>query len=345
MRTGPPLPMRTEDDVRAALAAMERRAPSAEAVLDAVRNAAGRHRPSLARPLRSPRSPRWLHRPGLVIAIAAAAAAAGLAIALLPGGAPPGTGGAGPDAASRAGLPSAATVGKAMLTAFSAANDDILYSTETGINRGVLVDVYRDWSWPAQPVPGQQERWREAFSQRISRAKPLTLTEDDGFVYTAPPASANNVYGQLTVVCYAGTGQTSCGYGNTDTPAGTWSLHHGQFINPNPGLDDLSPATLAQDIVKGLWRVTRRTRVDGQQAIELTETPAGYYQPLPTLLWVNAHTYLPLRMINGAGSTVTQSDWHYLKPTTANLALLQVPIPAGYPRSGSPSADRFPGSR
>lgn len=335
MRTGPHMPIYTEDDVRAALATLERRAPSADAVLDAVRDAAGRGRPSLAHPRQSPRSPRWLRRPRLVIAIATAATAAGLAIALLlPGGAPSGTGGSEPDAASRAGLPSAASVGQAMLTAFSATNDDILYSTETSINRGVVVDIYRDWSWPAQPVPGQQERWREAFSQRISRAKPLTLNEDDGFVYTAPPANANNVYGQLTVVCYAGTG--SCGYGNTDTPAGTWSLHHGQFINPNTGLDDLSPTTLAQDIAKGLWRVTRRTHVDGQQAIELTETPASYaYRPLPTLLWVNAHTYLPLRMINGAGSTVTQSDWHYLKATTANLALLQMPIPAGYSRDGT----------
>jgi hypothetical protein len=196
-------------------------------------------------------------------------------------------------------------VGKAMLTAFSAANDDILYSTQTGTNRGVLVDVYRDWSWPAQAVPGQQKRWRGAFSQRISRAKPLKLTEDDGFTYTAPPASANKVYGQLTVVCYAGTGQTGCGYGNTETPAGTWSLQHGQFVNPNPGLDDLSHAALAREIIKGLWRVTRRTRVDGQQAIELTETPARHYQPLPTLLWVNAHTYLPLRMI----STARWSRW------------------------------------
>jgi hypothetical protein len=75
--------------------------------------------------------------------------------------------------------------------------------------------------------------------------------------------------------------------------------------------------------------------VHGQQAIELTETPAGHYQPLPTLLWVNAHTYLPLRMLNGAGTRDwAQMDWYYLRPTPAHLALLRVPIPPGYPRSG-----------
>jgi hypothetical protein len=81
----------------------------------------------------------------------------------------------------------------------------------------------------------------------------------------------------------------SCGYGNTETPSGTWSLHHGRFMNPNPGLNDLRPAALAQEIAKGQWRVTGRTHLNGQQAIQLTETPAGIYQPLPTLLWVNAH--------------------------------------------------------
>lgn len=266
-------------------------------------------------------------------AAAAMAAAAGLVIALPPGTALPGTGGVRPGATSRAGLPSAASVGRGMLIAFSAGNDDILYSTETGFTKGVLMDIYRDWSWPAQPVTGQQERWREAFTGRISTTAPLKLTENDGFIYTVPLTNASNAYGQLTVVCYAGTGQSGCGYDNTDVPPGTWFLQRGWSVNPNPGLDDLSPAALAQEIAKGQWRVTRRTRLDGQSAIELTETPAGFYQPLPTLLWVNARTYLPLRMINGAGGDVAQNDWYYLKPTAANLALLRVPIPAGYPRS------------
>ena len=124
----------------------------------------------------------------------------------------------------------------------------------------------------------------------------------------------------------------SCGYGNTETPSGTWSLHHGRFMNPNPGLNDLRPAALAQEIAKGQWRVTGRTHLNGQQAIQLTETPAGIYQPLPTLLWVNARTYLPLRMIQGVNRPVWgQIDWYFLKPTAANLALLRVPIPRRLP--------------
>ena len=54
----------------------------------------------------------------------------------------------------------------------------------------------------------------------------------------------------------------------------------------------------------------------------------------PTLLWVNEHTFLPLRMINGQGRKIwAQDDWHCLAPTKQHLAMLREPIPPGYPRS------------
>jgi hypothetical protein len=339
------MPMRTEDDVRAALLALEDQAPSAEKVLTAVRAAGSRRGPGRARALRSPRSPRW---PQLVTAVATAAAAAGLTIALLPGGAPsgsrstrPGQATIGPASAAPAtpGLPSATALGKAMLTASTAATGDILYTTQTSVNRGVTMDIYQDWIWPANPVPGQQARWREAFSQRLSRTKPLLLTEKDSFTYTVPPGNPDSeraiyAFGHLTVVCYAGTGQTGCGFGNTETPAGTWSEHTRKFVNPGAGAGDWSPAGLARGIAKGQWRVTGRTKIGGQPAIELAETRTGSLQPLPTTLWVSARTHLPIRMINGAGAMVTQFGWYYLKPTAANMALLRVSVPPGYQRSG-----------
>jgi hypothetical protein len=322
-------PMRTEDDVRAALVALEDLAPSADAALRAAQDAARRRR-GPARGPRLPRSPRW---PQLVMGIATVAVIAGLAIALLPGGAPAGRGrpAKGP-AASRGGLPSAAWVGRSMLTAFSAATGDILYSTQVSARNGVVLDIYQDWNWPARLVPGQLARWREAFSLRTSTTKALLLTEGDGFSWIAPRGNPNYVYGHLTVVCYPGTGQTGCGYGNTETPVGTWSEHNGRFVNPGNGTL-ISPAQLARQIARGRWRVTGRTHLDGQAAIELTETRTGEFLPLPTVLWVNAHTYLPIRMTAGTG-TVTRADWSYLKPTRASLAVLRVPIPAGLPRSG-----------
>lgn len=332
MQTGPQRPARTEDDLRAALITLERHAPAADTVLRAVRGATGRRMPT-PRTLRPSAPPRWL-RPRLAVGIAAAAAAAGLAIALLPGGARPPAGGVRPGAASAGGLPSPATVGKAMLTALSTPNGDVLYETTVTTRKGFVIDTERDWSWPAQPVVGQRARYRSASSERLSQMGPLKLSEDYVLAYTAMPTTALHVYGELTMVCYSGGTGSGCGYGFTETPAGTWSLHRGRFLNPSFA-GGLTPSELAHAIANGQWRVTRRIRLGGQPAIELTETRSGSFQPTwGVKLWVNARTYLPLRMHWPSGhATVSRSNWYYLKPTKPNLNLLQVPIPAGYPRS------------
>jgi hypothetical protein len=326
------MPGRTEDEVRAALVALEYQAPSAETVLGVVRAAGPRRGRGLGRPRRSSRSPRW---PQLVMAVATAAAVAGLAIALLPGGPSPGgrTGRPGPatQGPGAPALPSTTALGMAMLTAFGAATGDVLFEVLTGWEGSTVTTVIRDWSWPVQPVRGHLERWRESWT--TIRGKALVLAEDDGLAYIAPRAGANSVYGQLTVVCYPGAGQGGCGYASTVTPPGTWSRYTRRFGNPNLGLDDLSPRALAREIVEGQWRIIRRTHLAGQRVIELAETRRGHYRPLPALLWVNARTFLPLRMTDGAGTgQADQTSWYYLKPTAANLALLRVPIPHGYPR-------------
>jgi hypothetical protein len=78
MATGPGGPRRTEDELRAALPMLERHAPSAEAVLRAVRDGGGRRAPGLVRRGAVPR--RW---PGWLAPVAAAAAVAGVIIASL----------------------------------------------------------------------------------------------------------------------------------------------------------------------------------------------------------------------------------------------------------------------
>ena len=157
-------PMRTEDDLRQALATLERHAPSADTVLAAVRGAAGGGtrlgRPQPDPPVRGHRQHTMVAPASAVLALAAAAAAAGLVITLLPGSTSPRPGSRParprcPAAPQRGRLPSAASVGRAMLTAFNGVTGDIEYTTQTGVNKGVTVDVYRTWSWPAAPAPGQ----------------------------------------------------------------------------------------------------------------------------------------------------------------------------------------------
>ena len=167
----------------------------------------------------------------------------------------------------------------------------------------------------------------------------LCLVEDNAVGYTTPPAGVQTVRGQVTMVCYAGTGQTGCAWDSRQTPPGTWSqVTQKVWVSTSDisAAGGLSPADLARGIAKGYWQVVGRTRLEGQPAIELSETGRGpdLYDPLPTLLWVNARTHLPIRMVNGVGHAQWDvNEWAFLPPTTANLARLRVRIPPGYPRS------------
>jgi hypothetical protein len=284
----------------------------------------------------------------------AGAAAAVMATVVTLGGSPSRTGG--PDVfpalpnppASAGGLPvvvspgrdpSAASLARAMLTAFNAAADDLAYETTAGFKAGQLIQTDRTWSWPAVPSPGQLQYVRDTFSAIPRGASEATasvkLTEDTGYTTVVPHPSQylQKEHARLIVVCYAGTGQTGCGWGRFNTPAGTWSQHTAvmPYIDSTP-----SPrgADLARQIARGQWRIVGHTRLRGQRAIKLAETRSGFFVGHPVFLWVSTATYLPLRMIWVTGKFTEVDNWYYLPPSKANLAQLRVPIPPGYPRSG-----------
>ena len=296
----------TESDLAEALAALERYAPDPDAVLRGLR---GR-----------PRRPAVRWRRPLIVSAAALAAAAALAVALLSPASHP----------AQPGLPSAESVATAMLTSFHSVSGDVEYETQT--DRGTLVDVSRTWSWPAQPVPGQHHLTRTLFSGASPASATVHPIEDIGIDSVTAPGDVGAVQGQVTMVCFLGSGQTGCGYGERDTVPGTWS----RFTASVPGGSDVGsgggydPSLLARGLAAGAWRVVGRAHLDGQPAIELSENGyrKGIPEALPGRLWVNAQTDLPIRLIVGG----TVRDFRYLPPTPANLAQLRVPIPAGYPR-------------
>jgi hypothetical protein len=338
-------PMRTEDDLRQALATLERHAPSADSVLAAVRHASGPARPGRFSWLRPPGGSPWWRRPRLILPLATAAAA-GLVITLLPGSTSPRTVSVPVQtelprlAPGQAGLPSAASVGQAMLTAFQGVRDDIEYTMQTGgVTRGVATSMNQTWSWPAQPDPGRQQVERTVWAEHTHGVAGLAVVEDSAVGYTTPAAGVQRVRGQVTMVCYAGTGQTGCAWDSRQTPPGTWSQVSQRVWASTSDISaagGLSPADLARGVAKGYWQVVGRTRLEGQPALELSETGRGpvVYDPLPTLLWVNARTHLPIRMVNGVGHAQWDvNEWAFLPPTAANLARLRVRIPPGYPRS------------
>jgi hypothetical protein len=292
---------------------------------------------------------RRVRRVACVAAVACAASVTLAATTPWAGPAAPGTGLANPGPGytppvtgpvSAAGKPTATSVGKAMLTSFSALSGDILYERSVLISAsGNEADQYQDWFWPALPVQGQQVRQRELVTQADTRTgQPMPLFEDWSAAYAMPPAPtkanpfATPVSILLTMVCRSPGG--GCGYGPTDTPSGTWSrttIHQPPEISDiTPGADMYNPADLAREIGQGQWQVLGTTRLDGQKAIELKETAKGTISPLQ-YLWVSAQTHLPLFSKDSRGDKEFIS---YLPPTPANLAKLRVPVPAGYPRSG-----------
>jgi hypothetical protein len=223
-----------------------------------------------------------------------------------------------------------------MLTSFDSVSGDVEYETQTGISHGATVDVYRSWSWPAQPAAGQRVINRTLYSQVLPSGSGVRPVEDRGIEFTAPPATATTANDQVTMVCFADTGQTGCGFDHHNTPSGTWS----RFTSQNLYGTDVSPRgmfyppTLAKQIASGVWQVAGRTVLNGEPAIELKET-GDILEPLPVTLWVDAQTNLPIRLVSGtagSGTGLGVMDFSFLPPTPANLALLQVPIPPGYPR-------------
>jgi len=166
-------------------------------------------------------------------------------------------------------------------------------------------------------------------------AASVKLTEDTGYTTVVPRPSRylQKEHARLITVCYAGTGQTGCGWGRFNTPAGTWSQH----TEVMPYIDDTPAprgADLARQIARGQWRIAGHTRLRGQRAIKLAQTRSGTFQGHPVFLWVSTATYLPLQMISVAGKFTEADNWYYLPPSKANLAHLRVPLPPGYPRSG-----------
>jgi hypothetical protein len=306
--------MRTEHDLTQALAARERYAPDPDTVLRAVRGG----------PRRAGR-PR--QRQLILPAAAAAAAALGLAIAVLPGSGSPHP--------APSALPAAASVAKAMLAAFDSASGDVEYETQTGINHGATLNVYRVWSWPAQPAAGQRTIIRTLASGISASSSVLQPGGDYRVEFVTPPDNVDNADAQVTTVCFRAV--IRCGFGDTDTPPGTWSrftahIRPGTDVSPGATFD---PARLIKGIASGLWRVVGHTSLDGQPAIQLSETGHAF-EPLPVTLWVDAQTYLPIRLVSGTADADTGegvTDFSFLPPTAANLALLQVPIPPGYPQA------------
>ncbi len=111
---------------------------------------------------------------------------------------------------------------------------------------------------------------------------------------------------------------------------------------------DRTPAQWTREVRKLLScgaAVAGHERVDGVNAIKLKLNSSykracaasnfqSKCQPQPVgwtgVMWANASTYLPVRLISHGQRYSFQLDFRWLAPNAANLARLRQPIPAGF---------------
>jgi hypothetical protein len=120
----------------------------------------------------------------------------------------------------------------------------------------------------------------------------------------------------------------------TDTggPAGngpaSGCLPNGDIRLPGSGAGFGWPGFIRSQLACGAYTVTSKHAViDNVSAIEITGN-SGHLT-----LWVNRATYLPVRLDDGP----VQIHFRWLRPTPANQALLNTPVPAGFHQVPPPS--------
>jgi hypothetical protein len=234
-----------------------------------------------------------------VVAVAAVAAAAGTVVALIPSG-------------SAKPAPVAAQTTAYVVSHVARALDAM---------PGNTVVVAKMTGTPIDPM----EMWSDGDQSRLER---FTLTGqpvvDRGILISG---SARRALNTMIIVDYQNkTWWRSSSYFPTTAPGTSWTCG-------NADEDDIrwAPGEMAAQLRKALscgeLKAVGSGTVDGVPTVKLS---GHFYGPTVTY-WVNATTYLPFRFTATTGNgRVSQINLRWLPPTVANLAELNVPIPAGF---------------
>jgi len=274
-------------------------------------------RPGQQRP-RDPTHPRrriaWPTQPGRRIAAGAglaalagaAAAAVALAYAVAPAAQHP-----------QAAPGTSETLRTAILTAFNGVSGDIYYSqiTESWPHGSSVTDM---WTYPQRPNLGQWVRQR-IYLVHASNASRFNME----LIYQQA-SNPENSQGAIQISTQR-VKTIDVEYGNR-----TWS-------ETTQGVETtttaLGPSTLRQEIASGTFTSVMKTELGGRAVVKLTIRESVNGTAEVSTMWVDAVTYLPLRVVSEIGGYTYESESAYLPPTAANLAKLNVTVPAGFTRT------------
>jgi hypothetical protein len=300
-----------DDDLHDALTVLEGQAPDAARVLASV-----------------PRQARARRQRKTVLAtsgVGAAAAAATFAGLMLPSATAPTAGAPArhvsvPPRASQPGQPAtsdAAALRSALLTAYAHADGSIAYTHLVASYGGRPASDVQVWSYPARPRPGQLVRVRMLIKG----------FRDTEVSFVMPPA------GSATVTARA----TDVGYGNR-----TWSQAGDVTLSFTGALSDPT-WEIRPNLTHGKYAVLRHLSLGGRALTEIS-VPDSHAPGSVSTIWIDGRTHLPvtspidLPAKNGSPAAKvyffnTTAYFGYLPPTSANLAALRPPVPAGFTRT------------
>jgi hypothetical protein len=91
------------------------------------------------------------------------------------------------------------------------------------------------------------------------------------------------------------------------------------YLRPGPGGG--WPGFIRSQLACGAYTIVGHQVIDGIDAIKLAGSTPGWIT-----LWVDPATYLPIQVTDGA----VQSEFQWLPASAANLAQLNVVVPAGF---------------
>ena len=305
---------RSEGDLRAALASLEELAPSRESVIQP----------------RQRRQRRAARRPGIAVVGACLLAGAAAVVGL-----------SGQTATTPGGAASHPSLRRAILTAFDSAAGMVLESRATVTERGGVAARSVSWLGPTLPRPGATARYRFEFT--TPGGQPVSELAE---LYTARRPD------------FSGLDQGFVGSGGVTTRITTVDYRQRTWMSRPTRQDAIvsladDPALLRHEVAQGLWRLAGHVKIDGRPALELVWKAipangvwaaggAGRSGQLHRTLWVDAHTYMPIRQRIQLGSSSTgafygiTANYRLLAPTPANLARLRPVIPRGFTEAHGP---------
>lgn len=253
--------------------------------------------------------------PGAV-AVAAVTAAAGIAVALIPSG---------PAKPAPVAARTTASVVSHVARALDAMPGNTVWVTQRS----------------RVPASGPiMESWGDQDGQ--SRLKTFTLAgrpiADSGISFSGP---AKRLTRTMTAVDYQNKTwwRSASFYGNGNVPATVWTCSNVE-TNEIAGNPREMAAWLHTALSCGDLKAVGSGTVGDVPTVKLS----GYFSGSGILTyWVNTTTYLPFRFTSANGGTsVFQMNLRWLPPTPANLAKVNVPIPAGFtqvpPPGNAPSS-------